>query len=130
MKNLKRKTVYLKFKVDMFQDETGVVITAYKKGLFSSIAVQGKSFKEAENHFWALAWDISKYHQKRSDELNCWKWFQKGDWKQPGGSRFIVFGIAVYFRYGKQMKGGWFVPFTNMNISIHSYWKQLRTDKS
>ena len=126
MKNLKHKTVYLKFKAEMFQDETGVVITADNKGLFGFIAVQGKSYKEAENRFWKMALDIYKHHESRSQELNRWKWFQKGDWKSIGGTWFIVFGINVYFRYGKPIIGGWYIPFTNLNIMISNYWMETK----
>ena len=110
----------------MFQDETGVVITAYNKGLFGFIAVQGKSYKEAENRFWKMALDIYKHHESRSQELNRWKWFQKGNWKSIGGTWFTVFGIMVYFRYGKPMIDGWYIPFTNLNIRISNYWMKTK----
>ena len=128
MKNLKHKTVYLKFKAKMFQDENGVVIESDNKGLFGYMIVQGKSYKKAENNFWKMAAYIYKHHESRSQELNRWKWFQKGNWKSIGGTWFTVFGIMVYFRYGnsplyrKSMRGGWYIPFTNLNISISNYW--------
>ena len=131
MKNLKHKTVYLKFKAEMIQGENGVVISTDKKNLLGSIVVHGKSYKEAENNFWEMAAFIHKHHEQRSLELNRWKWFQKGDWGKPGGNWFIVFGINVYFRYGNtplnriSIRGGWFIPFTNLNIMINNYWMKV-----
>lgn len=46
-----------------------------------------------------------------------------GDWKFSGGWWFTVFGLSFYFRYGKQNKGGFFIPFTKLNIQITNYWK-------
>lgn len=45
-----------------------------------------------------------------------------GDWKHTGGKWFTIFGINFYFRYGKGMKGGYYIPFTKQNISIRSDW--------
>src|SRR5688572_21733323 len=46
--------------------------------------------------------------------LNYQRWvpFRKGPWGKTGGNWFSIFGFHVYFRYGKQNKGGYFIPFT------------------
>lgn len=88
------------------------------------IVVQEDTLDKAK----AQALDILKYHikylEKRSNELDLWKPFQKGQWSHIGGTWFTVFGIHVYFRYGKGMKGGWYIPFTRLNITINNYWKR------
>lgn len=46
----------------------------------------------------------------------------------PKGSRWImIFGFFISIRYGKQNKGGWFIPFTKVNISIQNRWTQFRS---
>ena len=69
---------------------------------------------------------LMKWSHEYSEEcrLNYQRFvpFRKGDWKRTGGKWFVIFGFHFNFRYGKQMKGGWFIPFTKQNISIHSDW--------
>ena len=55
--------------------------------------------------------------------------FTKGDWKYIGGRWFTIFGIHFSFRKGDGNKGGWYIPFTKLNISIISYWKTYRDYK-
>lgn len=90
----------------------------------------GKTRKEAIDEYWKLL----KFHYKflNEERLNYQRWvpFKKGPWGKTGGNWFAVFGIQVYFRYGKKMKGGWYIPFTNLNISFSSYWKLYRKLKS
>lgn len=47
-----------------------------------------------------------------------WVPFMKGDWKCEGGRWFTVFGVNVFFRYGVGMKGGFYVPFTKLNVLV------------
>lgn len=63
-----------------------------------------------------------EYSEKSRLRSEPWVPFRKGDWKQRGGRWFTIFGINFYFRYGKGMKGGKYIPFTKQNISIHSQW--------
>jgi len=55
--------------------------------------------------------------------------FRKGDWKKSGGTWFVVFGFHVYFRYGRPMLHGFYIPFTKLNISFSSDWKTYRKYK-
>lgn len=48
--------------------------------------------------------------------------FRKGDWKHTGWKWLALFGIHIHFRYGKGMKGGWYLPLTKLNISISNEW--------
>ena len=49
-----------------------------------------------------------------------------GNWKHTGGGWFVIFGLHFYFRYGKGMKGGKYIPFTKLNISFHSEWAMYK----
>lgn len=51
-----------------------------------------------------------------------WVPFRKGRWGSIGGTWFVIYGLHFYFRYGKNMKYGWYVPFTKLNISFCNEW--------
>jgi hypothetical protein len=92
----------------------------------TNIVVQGDSIEDAKSKYlWILKSHID-YMEKRSNDLNKWKSFQKGDWKHIGGTWFTLFGFNVFFRRGKNMKGGWYVPLTNLNITIWNYWTMYK----
>lgn len=86
------------------------------------IIAVGDTFEDAEDQFWELLKTTSTHERKRSNELNKWKPFQKGNWSSTGGTWLIVYGIKIYWRYGKNMRYGWYIPFTKMNIMIVNYW--------
>lgn len=88
------------------------------------IVIQGDSLDDAKRKFLISLKCHINWIEKRSHELDLWKPFQKGNWKHVGGTWFKVFGINVYFRYGKGMKGGRYIPFTKLNISINNYWRK------
>lgn len=88
------------------------------------IVVQGDSVAEAKRQYLLTLSGHIQWLEKRSRELEKWKPFQKGDWKHIGGKWFTIFGINVYFRTGKGMKGGWYVPFTKLNVKIFNHWKK------
>jgi hypothetical protein len=123
---MKRKEINLTIPVILVQEDEDYCIISTKESeaiIGNSIVGSGKTFEDAANKFWDMARYINEYHKSRSHDLDRWKPFQKGNWKHTGGSWFTVFGINVYFRRGKNMKGGWYIPFTKMNISITNYWR-------
>lgn len=73
-------------------------------------------------------WNTIKFHQKFLTEqrLNYQRWvpFRKGPWGKIGGNWFAIFGFHVYFRYENKikLKGGWYFPFTKLNISFSNDW--------
>jgi hypothetical protein len=99
-----------------------ITTTDESEKIFGNAYGQGKTIEEAEKEFWKMVKFINDYNEERSRELDKWKLFQKGDWKHIGGTWFTVLGINVYFRRGLGMKGGWYVPFTKLNISMHNHW--------
>jgi hypothetical protein len=108
----------------LIRDVDGFFITSNDEGekIFGNAYGQGKTIEEAEKEFWNMVKFINDYNEERSREFDKWGLFQKGDWKHIGGTWFTLLGINVYFRTGKGMKGGWYVPFTKLNISIHNHW--------
>jgi hypothetical protein len=90
----------------------------------------GKSTEEAvEEMFYMIRFE----HEYLKDKvLNYQRFipFRKGDWKHVGGTWFVIFGMHVYFRHGKGMKGGWYIPFTKLNVSITNEWANYRKHKN
>lgn len=69
---------------------------------------------------------VKMLHEHSEDcRLNYQRWvpFRKGTWKHIGGKWFTVFGLHFYFRHGKNMKRGRYIPFTDLNISTSNEWK-------
>lgn len=89
----------------------------------------GKTKEEAINGMFALIRMAYEYDEECRLNYQRFVPFRKGDWSHIGGSWFTVFGIHVYFRHGKGMKGGWYVPFTKLNISVSSDWAIYRRYK-
>lgn len=90
---------------------------------------QGNTKEEAINHLLRNLKFISEFDRDRSLRYARWVPFRRGPWWSIGGTWFVIFGIHVYFRYGKKMKYGWYVPMTKLNISIHSEWATYRNYK-
>jgi hypothetical protein len=67
-----------------------------------------------------------EYYYDMSLSYERWVPLRIGPWSSIGGSWFTVFGFNFYFRYGKNMKHGWYIPFTKLNISIRNQWKIYR----
>jgi hypothetical protein len=88
----------------------------------SSITSQGKSKEEVVSNFFLIMKMIHSFEEEGRRKYQRWVPFRKGDWKHIGGKWFVIFGIHFYFRTRRGMKGGWYIPFTNLNISVHSEW--------
>jgi hypothetical protein len=123
---MRSEIIQIPFEVKAITSEEGVCLASTDKGyaiIGSHIVVQENTLEEATKKFWKIAEIASSYHQKRSKELTRRKLFHKGPWGEIAGNWFIVYGIQFYFRYGKGMRGGWYVPFTKLNITITNHWK-------
>lgn len=55
--------------------------------------------------------------------------FRKGSWNRRGGEWFAFFGIHVYLRYGSNMQGGFYIPFTKLNVLITNEWTAYKAFK-
>lgn len=79
-----------------------------------------KTKEEAIITYFNCIKSLYEYQEKRAVKYERWVPFIKGNWKQIGGTWFKTFGITIYFRYGKNMKKGWYIPFTSWNIYIYN----------
>lgn len=84
----------------------------------------GSTVEEAEAAYIDYTIRMGDFHRKKVDELEKLAIFTRGSWRRRGSYWFTVLGICFNFRYGNNMIGGWYVPFTKLNISIFSYWKR------
>lgn len=90
--------------------------------LGSPITVQGDTLEDAEAEFWLYLRVGYNFYKDRSEELDKWKPLQLGAWKGIATHWITIFGLHLYFRYGKNMKYGWYIPFTKLNITFTNYW--------
>jgi hypothetical protein len=95
----------------------------------SAISASGKTKEEAISEFFVMMKTIYFFEEDCRLKYQRWVPFIKGNWSKQGGTWFVIFGIHFYFRYGNGMKGGWYIPFTKLNISIHSDWTTYRNWK-
>lgn len=95
-----------------------------KNSLNLPILTQGETKEEAIRKFWIIANIHLDYLNERKHQADKWEPLRIGPWKSKGGRWFTIFGQHFSFRYGKQNKGGWFVPFTKLNISYYNEWKR------
>lgn len=84
---------------------------------------QGKTKEEAISKLFVLLRLTHNYSEQCRLNYQRFVPFRKGNWGQVGGTWFTVFGLHVYFRRGKGMKGGFYIPFTKLNISFSNEWK-------
>ena len=94
----------------------------FGKGLIQGAC--GKTKEKAIKEFFTLIKIVFEDYKNSSDKYEKWVPFIKGPWKHIGDQWFQVFGIHVYFRIGKGMQGGWYVPFTKLNISTNNLWRR------
>lgn len=124
---MEKESIKISIDVDLVHDGRNYIISSNDKSekyIGASIVSTGKTVEEAERKFWVMAEMITKYHSKRSDELDKWKLFQKSDGFQRGVGWFTILGIKFYIRHGRQNKGGWFVPLTDINIMVINHWRE------
>ncbi len=90
----------------------------------------GKTKEEAINKMFILIRMTHDYSEECRLNYQRFVPFRKGNWNQIGGKWIIIFGIHIYFRYGKGMKGGVYVPFTKLNVSLSNEWVTYRKFKN
>lgn len=83
---------------------------------------QGKTKEEAINQYFSLLRMSYEYQENCRLSYQRFIPFRLGPWNMIGGKWFSIFGFHFYFRTGKNMKGGYYIPFTNLNISFSNDW--------
>lgn len=94
-----------------------------KKYIDIPIVVQKNTKEDAIKTAYIVIKSHLDYLEERSKVADKYEWFRLGP-KTKSSIWFMIFGINFYFRYGKGMKNGWYVPFTNLNIMITNHWKK------
>lgn len=102
-------------------DETKAILGDKLQG-----CAQGKTKEEAVKKMFQIIAMTHDYSEERRLNYQRWVPFRKGPWKHTGGKWFVVFGIHVYFRYGKGMQGGRYIPLTKLNVSFSNEWTIYR----
>lgn len=90
------------------------------------VCCSGSSKEQAVERLFEVIRIIHRLSEEKRLNYQRWVPFRRGDWSKTGGMWFVIFGIRFYFRYGRDMKFGWFIPFTRLNISVSSEWKIYR----
>lgn len=85
---------------------------------FNGINASGRSREETLNSFFELIRVSKRWEIDRRLSYERWVPFRR-----MANHWFAIFGITFYFRYGKNMKRGWYIPFTKLNISVTNLWK-------
>lgn len=91
-------------------------------GEYLNVSSQGKTREEAISDYFKMLRFNHEFILGRELKFQRWVPLQIGPWGHIGGSWFSVYGIHVHFRYGKGMKGGRYIPYTLLNISMSSDW--------
>ncbi len=119
---------FIQFPISLIKSGTGYVASTRNNKMNEFLGeeltgvAQGETKEEAIKGLFEYI--RMSYHHSEDCRLNYQRWipFRKGKWGKLGGSWFAVFGIHVYFRYGKGMKGGQYIPFTQLNVSFSNDW--------
>lgn len=88
----------------------------------ASVTASGDSKEKAIRVFFILLKAGHRYEKECRLKYQRWVPFRKGEWGHIGGTWFVIFGIHVYLRKGKGMKGGIYIPFTKLNIRVYNEW--------
>lgn len=119
-----KQTSYIKIPIIIITEKDHVSIMTPKSSKLEFLLYgQGKNLKEAKESFWQNYKAYLEYFNYSDNYANKWILFKKGNWKHIGGKWFQILGFHIYFRYGKNMKRGLYIPFTKLNISFTNFWK-------
>lgn len=83
----------------------------------------GKTEEEAIYELFKTIRLTNDFYKRKYLKYRCYVPLILGSWDGPATHWFTIFGIHFYFRYGKNNKHGWYVPFTKLNITISNFWK-------
>jgi len=125
---------YFPFPVSVVKD-SGVWVATTNEETYKligdrlSACAGGKTKEEAIRKMFSMIKGMHDFVVERELSYRRWVPFIKGPWSSVGGRWFSIFGINFNFRYGKNMQGGWYIPFTKLNISVHSLWATYRRYK-
>ena len=133
LKNIKENTkpTYIKIPVEYVLDSNGEYLVSttdeseeiLEQGHYGT----GKTLEEAKEKFLKMVKSMNGFYRIKLQRADRWMLWERGAWGSMGGTWFTILGIHVYFRHGKGvdgkgMYGGFYIPFTDLCVSIHNYW--------
>lgn len=83
---------------------------------------KGKTKEEAINKMFNGIKRSYEYSEECRLNYQRWVPFRKGDWSHVAGKWFVIFGMQFSFRWNKGIRGGKYIPFTNINIWVTNQW--------
>ena len=104
--------------VASFNDETELLMGDKLSG-----CAQGDTKADAIKKLFMIVRLTHEYSDECRIKYQRWVPFRTGQWSGIGSRWVTIFGLHVSFKYGNGMKGGWYIPFTKLNISFSSEWK-------
>lgn len=107
--------------VATFNDQTKELLKHDVHGV-----AQGKTREDAINNLFFIHGHTIEYYKECMLNYERFVPIMVGKWLTIGGTWISIFGITIYFRIGKNMKGGMYIPFTPLNISIRNKWITYR----
>lgn len=90
-------------------------------GHSAGIVCSGNNLEQAKERVLAMMAANVSFSDEIWDRYQKWALLDWGPWTR-GGKWFRILGITFNFRYGKNMKGGFYIPFSKLNISISNAW--------
>lgn len=132
--NKKKNKEYFELPISVIEsDGTWIVTCNDETKLFLGdrlhACASGKSKEEAINKMFMMIRHLHNYSEDCRLNYQRFVPFEKGDWKHAGGKWFVIFGIEFYFRIGKSMIGGFYFPFTKINIKVSNQWIEYKNWK-
>lgn len=123
-----KKEGFVQIPVEIAEEEGTIYIVPKKEYSYTGFVAQGKTMEEATKQFLMYTALGVEYAQRESRNYFRRAIFISGSWKGMGSYWFIILGMSFNFRIGsrKKLKGGFFIPFTNLNISFTNYWKKSK----
>lgn len=129
---IKEETILLQIPVTYAQENDHHIINsndATEKLLDIPVVVQADSKEEAIEKYWIIVQSHLRFHQWIYRRHSRWALFYRGAWKGMATHWFSVLGFNFYFRRGKGMKGGFYIPFTKLNITFRNHWRKKYSPK-
>lgn len=92
-------------------------------------AGQGKTKEEAIENMFTMIRIRHEYSVECELDYRRFIPFRIGNWKRGGGRWITIFGFQIYFRWGDNMNGGLYIPYTKLNLSFANHWKTYKNLK-
>lgn len=121
------KTILIELPVGYIEEEGyHIIFNTPETDMYLNIpiVVQGDTKEDVIKSYWKTVNCYLEFEESIRRRHDRWALFYSGRWKGIGTCWFSVLGFHFYFRYGKKMKGGFYFPFTKLNLTVNNYWRK------